>query len=179
MFKKTSYFIRISFILIVIVLFKTNTSLSTFDIENSTINYEIDLNVMALKLNEYEDYRLFNPQSTHVGDLTGYVYNCPKCTGRLACMHKMDLSDGTTTYVDKEYGEVHIVASSKHLSCGSIIQFESKRIQEEPIIAIVLDRGVNGNSIDLLVKSREYALKEVGRTKITYDLIRSGYNNES
>ena len=58
---------------------------------------------------------------------------------------------------------------------GSIIRFESSRISEEPIVAIVLDRGVLGNNIDLLTPSEEYAYKYVGRSKITYDVLRMGW----
>ena len=90
-------------------------------------------------------------------------------------MSSLDLSNGRNTYEDKTYGEVNIVASSKNLPCGTIIRFESKRISEEPIIAIVLDRGVLGNDIDFLAPNREYALNNVGRSSVTYDVLRFGW----
>ena len=83
--------------------------------------------------------------------------------------------DGTTKYTDVKYGEVNIVASSSNLPCGSIVSFYSDRVGEGRIVAIVLDRGVRGNSLDLLTPSEEYASKYIGRSKITYDVLRSGW----
>ena len=67
------------------------------------------------------------------------------------------------------------VASSNNLPCGSIIRFNNKRISPETIIAVVLDRGVGGSNIDLLAPSEEYALKYIGRSSITYDVLRIGW----
>ena len=110
------------------------------------------------------------------GDLTGYVAHCPACYGTLACKPKYDVyKNGVVTYPDTEYGNVRIVASSKNLKCGSIVKFNLKTISSEPIYAIVLDRGVTGNSLDLLSPSLEYATHNVGRTSITYDVLRQGW----
>ena len=83
--------------------------------------------------------------------------------------------DWKNTYNDAEYGEVYIVASSKNLPCGSIISFYSNRISDGRNLAIVLDRGVLGNDIDLLTPSEEYAYNYVGRSSITYDVLRFGW----
>ena len=105
----------------------------------------------------------------HTGDLTGYSADCPACNGTLACMPKYNVyKNGVTTYSDKEYGDVNIVASSKKVPCGSIIKYNDK-------YAIVLDRGVLGYDLDLLVESEAYAIKYVGRSEITYEIIRSGW----
>lgn len=105
----------------------------------------------------------------HTGDLTGYSADCPACNGTLACMPKYNVyKNGVTTYSDKEYGDVKIVASSKKVPCGSIIKYNDK-------YAIVLDRGVLGYDLDLLVESEAYAIKYVGRSEITYEIIRSGW----
>ena len=105
----------------------------------------------------------------HTGDLTGYSADCPACNGTLACMPKYNVyKNGVTTYSDKEYGDVNIVASSKKVPCGSIIKYNDK-------YAIVLDRGVLGYDLDLLVESETYAIKYVGRSEITYEIIRSGW----
>ena len=105
----------------------------------------------------------------HSGDLTGYSADCPACNGTLACMPKYNVyKNGVTTYSDKEYGDVNIVASSKKVPCGSIIKYNDK-------YAIVLDRGVLGYDLDLLVESEAYAIKYVGRSEITYEIIRSGW----
>ena len=94
-------------------------------------------------------------------------------------MSSYNIKDGTTTYPDSQYGTVNIVASSANLPCGSIVKFDAPRISSEPIIAIVLDRGVPGNDLDLLSPNYDYAIGTVGRFNATYDVLRSGWNNES
>ena len=51
-------------------------------------------------------------------------------------------------------------------------------LSKEKITAIVLDRGVLGNDLDLLVESEAYALKNVGRHKLTYDVLRFGWERK-
>ena len=46
----------------------------------------------------------------------------------------------------------------------------------QPVLAIVLDRGVHGNSLDLLTESLD-AARVVGRSSITYDVLREGYGS--
>ena len=103
------------------------------------------------------------------------MYNCPLCSGKLACLSSYDITDGKNTYYDAEYGEVNIVASSKNLPCGSIVTFNSSRISDEKVVAIVLDRGVRGNALDFLSPSLDYAYNNIGRSSITYDVLRSGW----
>lgn len=110
------------------------------------------------------------------GDLTGYVAHCPACYGTLACKPKYDVyKNGVVTYPDTEYGNVRIVASSKKLKCGSIVKFNLKTISSEPIYAIVLDRGVLGTDLDLLVATNDEAIKKVGRRDTTYEVLRYGW----
>lgn len=110
------------------------------------------------------------------GDLTGYVAHCPACYGTLACKPKYKVyKNGVVTYPDIEYGNVRIVASSKKLKCGSIIRFNLKTISKEPVYAIVLDRGVLGNDIDLLVATEKEAYTKVGRRNTTYEVLRNGW----
>lgn len=164
--------------IIIIILFVMSSSSYVHKIENKTYsnstNKTVNLSTMAMKLEEMIENDIYSAKDTYTGDLTGYVYNCPLCTGQLACKWKYDVTDGKTTYVDETYGEVRIVASSKNLSCGTILRFDSKRISDEPVIAIVLDRGVRGNALDLLSKDVEYALT-LGRSVITYDILREGW----
>ena len=87
----------------------------------------------------------------------------------------VNAKDGTTTYKDYEYGEVKIVASSRNLACGSIVRFNSSRVGEGEQFAIVLDRGVGGYALDLLTPSEDYASRYIGRSQITYDVLRSGW----
>lgn len=110
------------------------------------------------------------------GSLTGYAADCPKCGGTLAC--KSDyavLQNGVVTYPDSTYGNVRIVASSSNLACGSIVRLQVSSLSSEPILAIVLDRGVLGNNLDLLMATESEASIKVGRKTITYDILRSGW----
>ena len=117
----------------------------------------------------------FVPITSLSGRLTGYVYNCPKCGGTLACDNSIDLTNGTISYNDATYGNVRIVASSKNLPCGSIVSINASKVSDTPIVAIVLDRGVTGNKLDLLMPSEEEARSQIGNTPITYDVLRNGY----
>ena len=106
--------------------------------------------------------------------MTGYGANCPLCSGKLGCTGQ-DVTDGTTIYNDADYGEVRIVASSKNLKCGSIVTFDAGYVSDKKVVAIVLDRGVLGTDLDLLVENEDYALKNIGRHKINYDVLRNGW----
>ena len=167
---------------IVVVALVAFISSSTFvtesTVSNTNSNKAVNLSTMALKVIENEENNLYSAKDTYTGDLTGYVYNCPLCNGTLACKSSYNIKDGTNTYPDPEYGNVHIVASSKNLSCGTIIRFNSERISAEPVVAIVLDRGVIGNDLDFLAPNLDYALNSVGRSSITYDVLRNGWERE-
>ena len=139
---------------------------------NNNLNKTLDLTAMALKIDEINHNDLYYPLDTYNGVLTGYAANCPLCGGTLGCTGQ-NVLDGTTTYQDKDYGTVKIVASSKSLPCGSIVNFS---LNNENITAIVLDRGVTGTALDLLVESEAYALSNVGRQNISYQILRFGYN---
>lgn len=106
---------------------------------------------------------------THSGDLTGYSADCPACNGTLACKPTYNVyKNGVVSYYDNTYGNVKIVATSRNIPCGSIIKYNDT-------YAIVLDRGVLGYDVDLLVESEDYARQYIGRSKITYEIIRSGW----
>jgi len=178
------YIIQMSLILVVLLGIKSSSSKMKTSSSNENMNKNVNLSTMAIYINKEEEEKrneealqtyLWGVLDSYTGDLTGYGAFCPLCTGRLACMSSLDLSNGRNTYVDKTYGEVNIVASSKNLPCGSIIRFNSKRISEEPVLAIVLDRGVLGNDIDFLSPSEDYAAKYIGRSSITYDVLRLGW----
>ena len=161
--------------MVVLFIAKSSTNVEVAKVENENVNKTINLSTMALKVIEVEKNLKFTAIDTYTGDLTGYVYNCPLCNGTLACKPSYNIKDGTNTYVDDEYGEVYIVASSKNLPCGSIVSFYSNRISDDKIVAIVLDRGVTGNSLDFLSPSLNYAYDNIGRSSITYDVLRSGW----
>jgi len=158
------------------VFFLENSSVKMENkIVNENLHKTLDLTSMAEKVQENIDNDIFTAFRTHTGDLTGYVFNCPLCGGTLACRPSYNIKDGTTTFPDEMYGTVNIVASSRSLPCGSIVRFNAKRISDEPIIAIVLDRGVLGTDIDILAPSYDFAIRNVGRSKVTYDVLRVGW----
>lgn len=162
----------------IIFLFVLASSSYIQIIENKTYsdntNKNVNLSTMALKLEELIENDIYSAKDTYTGDLTGYVFNCPLCNGTLGCMRSYDITDGKTTYIDETYGTVRIVASSTNLPCGTIVRFNNTKISEKPVIAIVLDRGVRGNALDLLSEDLNYALN-LGRSVITYDVLREGW----
>lgn len=167
--------IKVIMLLVFVVVVNSSTSVFETSVKNVNENKTVNLSTMALKIIENEENSLYSAKDTYTGDLTGYVYNCPLCNGTLACKSGYNIKDGTVTYPDVDYGNVKIVASSKNLSCGTIIRFNNERISSEPVIAIVLDRGVIGNDIDFLSPNLDYALQTVGRSSITYDVLRNGW----
>jgi len=144
---------------------------------NSNINKNVNLNAMAKVINNFAMSDINTVLDTYFGKITGYVANCPECSGKLGCTGQ-NVLDGTTTYYDSTYGTVRIVASSQSLPCGSIVKFDMPSLQENSIIAIVLDRGVTGTTLDILVDSENTAITKVGSRKMNYDILRFGWNRE-
>lgn len=167
------------------VMFYSSTKANKYILlENYEFSEELGVSTIATKEEEEEPKPVEVPKentnvlgvSKYTGDLTGYVAHCPACYGTLACKPKYDVyKNGVVTYPDSTYGNVRIVASSKNLKCGSIIKFNLKTISSEPIYAIVLDRGVLGTDIDLLVATENEAIKKVGRKTTTYEVLRNGW----
>ena len=170
---------KLSKILIIFVIIfnltTVNVTKENDKVTNENINKTLDLTAMAIKYDSMLMEDLYYPLDTYTGDLTGYAANCPLCSGKLGCTGQ-NVLDGTTTFTDSTYGNVRRVASSRNLACGSIVRFNANGISNEPIIAIVLDRGVVGNNLDLLVPSQEYAITNVGRRRTTYDVLRYGWS---
>jgi len=143
---------------------------------NTNLNKTLDLSAMAIKIQEIRQDSLFAPIDTYIGSLTAYAADCPLCGGTLGCTGRNVLYPERIIYhLDQEYGNVRIVASSRSLPCGSIIQFDLPTVSDRKIVAIVLDRGVLGTDIDLLMASEADAFSQVGRRQISYDILRFGY----
>lgn len=178
---KRIIFRTIKLAILIAVIFVSSSKVNVYEskVTNNNLNKAVDLSTMAKKVDEFDYDALYSAKDTYTGYLTGYVYNCPACTGRLACMANLDLSGGRTTYLDDTYGEVRIVASSGNLSCGTVVKFNAPSVSSEPILAIVLDRGVLGSDLDLLSESVDYAYTHVGRSTISYDVIRNGWETPS
>ena len=174
---KHKIFIPFQILIIVVLVFGANISANKnyASVSNDASNRVINLTTMALKLEEDIKNDLYSAKDEFVGDITGYGADCPLCGGTLACKPSYYVKDGTTTYPDLDYGMVRIVASSQSLPCGSIVRFQLPKISSEPIIAIVLDRGVLGNDLDLLMESENYANLYAGRTTTSYDVLRTGW----
>lgn len=139
--------------------------------ENIVENVSYSVNLMLEDKLEFQEVveEPIVTYETHSGDLTGYSADCPACNGTLACKPAYHVyKNDVVTYNDSTYGNVRIVATSRNIPCGSIIKFNDA-------YAIVLDRGVLGYDVDLLVETEEYARQYVGRSKITYEIIRSGW----
>lgn len=177
--KLINYTVRLVLIIFIVLVANTSHNIYEIKIENESINNTLNLSTMALKIIEINNADKYAAKDTFTGDLTGYAYNCPLCGGKLGCMPSYNIKDGTVTYPDEDYGNVRIVASSKNLPCGSIVRFNSDRVANNETFAIVLDRGVSGNALDLLVPDESYASKYIGRSSITYDVLRNGWSNES
>lgn len=146
---------------------------------NTNINKALDIEVIENSQQELYKASIYDPIYTFVGELTGYSGDCPLCSGYLACPPRTNVLEKGIYYDDKTYGNIRIVASSKNYPCGSVIRFKVNKLSDEPIIAIVLDRGVGGNDIDLLTEDETYAIKNIGRVKnITFEVLRNGWKNE-
>lgn len=172
---KTSKILLLLFVFL--ALQKVNVINQNDKVVNENLNKTLDLTAMVLKLNEINMADKYYPLDTFTGDLTGYSADCPLCSGYLACTGAY-VANGTTSYNDSEYGNVVILASSKNLPCGSIVTFDASYVSSQKVTGIVLDRGVLGNDLDLLVPNSEYATKRIGRHKLTYDVLRFGWERK-
>lgn len=164
-------------LVLVICVANISTTKEMTSVSNHASNRVINLTTMAMKLESDIKNDLYSAKDTYTGDLTGYGADCPLCGGHLGCTGQ-DVRDGTTIYNDSMYGNVRIVASSKSLACGSIVRFQLDKLSSEPIIAIVLDRGVLGQDLDLLMSSEAEASSKVGRNTLSYDVLRFGWTRE-
>lgn len=143
---------------------------------NDNIDKIVDKEIIQASQDYLYKEGIFNPIYTFTGELTGYVGDCPLCTGYLACPPRTNVLKEGIYYNDKTYGTVRIVASSKNYPCGTILKFDVNKLSDEPMIAIVLDRGVSGNVIDLLTDSTDKAIKKIGRVRnLEFEVLREGW----
>lgn len=189
--KFISKFLKISFLIFLLIMLHSSfLGISEDLIDDFNFNKSINLITIAMKNKETKPVIVlknneavtsnkgtnFAVKNRYNGDLTGYSADCPLCNGKLACNSSYNVyKNGVVTYPDKTFGNVRIVASSKSLACGSIVRFNVSKISSQPIYAIVLDRGVRGTDLDLLVANEKEAYNDVGRVKINYDVLRYGW----
>lgn len=116
--------------------------------------------------------------AVYKGIITAYGPDCVGCTsGRTASGYKV--SNGNIYYQDKKYGKVRIVAADKKLPFGTIVRIKDLSLFQDPILAIVLDRGgaIGFNKqvyFDLLYKSEKETLS-FGKRQATFEILRRGY----
>lgn len=174
-------FMTLKILVVIPILFLT-TKVSTNDTVlttsiNQNLSKAVDKEVIISSQEQLYKDGIYGAIYSFSGDLTGYAGDCPLCTGYLACPPRTNVLKEGIYYTDKTYGKIRIVASSKNYPCGTILEFDVGKLSDEPIIAIVLDRGVGGNNIDLLTESEDYARKKVGRVRNQkFKVLRQGWN---
>ena len=133
-------------------------------------------NIKPIMYNTFED-AVYNSQfypTSFVGKLVHYGPDCPECGGHLGC-NGQDARNGNIYYDDEEYGTLRIVAMSSTIPCGSIIRINVDAYDPEGMFAIVLDRGVSGNMVDLLKESAKSSSPVRTVDGVAFDIVRYGY----
>lgn len=115
----------------------------------------------------------FYPTS-FIGKLVHYGPDCPECSGHLGC-NGQDARNGNIYYNDSEFGKLRIVAMSSTIPCGSVIRINIDAYDPDGMYAIVLDRGVSGNMVDLLKESARASSPVATTYGVTFDIVRYGY----
>lgn len=165
-------------------------------LEDNTITEEEESNEVEEEETITESVPLETVLETYTGILTGYGPDCAGCgnynTGKVVTSsgyHIANIVDGaiepafTITYNDSEYGEVRIVAADDDIPFYSIVRITVPG-WDEPVMAIVLDRGSTVGfdncrsssgcltQFDLLYASESESL---GKTQnVKFELLRSG-----
>lgn len=103
--------------------------------------------------------------------ITHYGPNCNSsaCSGITASGYDVR---NTIYYNDQEYGQLRIVATSRDIPLYTVIRINDYKVGGDTL-AIVLDRGVSGNVIDLLVSSEEEAYG-LGIQYTNIEIVREG-----
>lgn len=112
-----------------------------------------------------------------IGTLTAYGPDCVGCGGNSACPPRQNFKNGNIYFDDQVYGKIRVVAADRSLPCGSIVRISGINIYNEPVIAVVLDRGgaIKGNHLDLLFET-EKNLQGFGTShQIKFEILRYGW----
>lgn len=119
-----------------------------------------------------ETPKTFEPISSFSGELTAYIGNCSDgCSGVLACSPRHVVSEKGIYFNDSTFGNVRIVATSSNYPCGSIMKF---KVGSSTITAVAMDRGVGGNTVDLLTETTSDAY-QIGRRSLKFEVLRLGW----
>ncbi len=150
-------------------------SVSTKELVNSFQKLD-KKSLQPVMYSSFED-AVYNSQyypTSFVGKLVHYGPDCPLCGGHLGC-NGQDARNGNIYYDDSEYGTLRIVAMSSTIPCGSIIRINVDAYDPDGMYAIVLDRGVSGNMVDLLKTSARASSPVQTVNGVTFDIVRYGY----
>ncbi len=151
---------------------RSSITITTNENTNKALNYKV------IEEHQKISYQtsLYEAVSKFTGELTGYAGDCPLCSGVVACKPRINVLEKGIMFSDAEYGQIRMVASSKKYPCGTVLRFNVSRVSDEPIIAVIMDRGVGGNDIDLLMESESEARVNVGRIRnLEFDILRLGW----
>lgn len=111
------------------------------------------------------------------GQLTAYGADCYGCSGITASGY--DIRNGNIYYIDKEYSKVRVVAADRNYKFGTIVRISNLKFYDEPVLAIVLDRGflIKGNIMDLAFDTVENPdVMNLGREKnVKFEILRHGW----
>jgi 3D (Asp-Asp-Asp) domain-containing protein len=109
------------------------------------------------------------------GQLTGYGPDCNGCSGKTASGY--NVKNGNIYFDDSFYGEVRIVAADRKFAIGTVVRITASRVSENPILAIVLDRGaaIKGNKFDLLFASSSDTHGIGRQTNVKFEVLRLGW----
>ncbi len=133
---------------------------------NSSSGYDPDTSVNSSVIESYK------------GKITGYGPDCYGCTTSETASG-MYIGGGNIYYQDNNFGKIRIVAADKRYPFGTIVRISNLSIYQEPILAVVLDRGGaigDGKqaNFDLLFESEAKA-SVVGLTTANFEILRLGY----
>ena len=178
------------------VVLEDNTADALVEDNSSVVQEEVNAEDKVKEEDTTVNVPLDNVIETYTGILTGYGPDCVGCgnpnTGKVVTSsgyHVSNFVNGaiepafTITYNDSEYGEVRIVAADDSIPFYSIVRINVPH-WDEPVIAIVLDRGSTVGfsncrspkgcltQFDLLYPTEAESL---GKTKnVKFELLRSG-----
>ena len=172
----------LQFIIVICVCYFMHSSTfvyhTTVDANNVNVLKNIDYQTFENEqLASYQE-SIYTPISSFNAELTGYGADCEGCSGILACAPITNVFEKGIYFEDATYGTVRVVAASREYPCGTIMRFKNKKLDDEPIIAIVMDRGgvIVDNRLDLLTESEAYSEKYVGRIyDLKVDVLRRGW----
>lgn len=107
-------------------------------VEKPPVVEEVKPNVSYDK--DYADTSSSAVLETVYGSMSGYGPDCYGCTSNRTASGYY-VGEGNIYYNDSTFGTVRVVAGDRKYPFGTIIRISNSSISNEPILAIVLDRG--------------------------------------